>query len=269
MPKDPNRDTVPPPVPLHRTRPGIGERALQRLPPPGTTEESDREVFLRALAEQENRLAERFDVKPLPPASENPDDACLEATRRRAELAEAELAELKRQRRVESESRLPGPYQSPIEVVPVSIPQTAKVVHDEESDADSVASLRRAKARLYLAVAAFITAVLIPFGGWVISMRDAENSRVKSERAAVIAEFAKTLAEQAKEQAGVGEKKNAADDKAFRQYRSNMREKDRLNGTEYPAVDGDPAPDDLKPMTPLCPPGKVCRGPQLVLLRPP
>ncbi len=50
----------------------------------------------------------------LPPLSEDPETAVKEALRRRAESAETELAELKRQARVQAESEGPGPYQAPI-----------------------------------------------------------------------------------------------------------------------------------------------------------
>jgi hypothetical protein len=49
----------------------------------------------------------------------------------------------------------------------------------------------------------------------------------------------------------------------------NRRELDRLQGIEYPKVEGDPEPNDLEPYTPLCAPGKVCPGPQLILRKAP
>lgn len=215
----------------------------------------------------------------LPPASAKPEDACIIAVRRRAEaaeakiaLAEAKAAEFERQLRVHLEARAPGPYQAPLERLPAPapIPAPAPAAESDSVRPDGTAvSLRKAQTKFYMQLAGFITIVAIPFGGWLVSMFTAANSNEKSDKAVEKSDVAKTIAERVEVKFDKNAKTCAEVDEEFHQYRSNMRELMRLQGVDIPAHDGDKAPNDLKPYAPLCPPGKVCSGPQLILTKPP
>lgn len=212
-------------------------------------------------------------ASPLPPASLSPDGACIEATRRRAEaaelkakLAEAKIAELERQARVRVESLAPGPYQSPIERAPAPVaPEPASTTASAHPDVKD----RNSRVALRIALAGFLTAIAIPLAGWITVMRDAEISRIKSERADVKSDVAKSTADEATAKANTNAKAQVNIDQQFRQKRANDRELWRIVGVDVPKTEGDPEPQDLGPKPRFCPPGQVCPGPQIVLTRAP
>ncbi len=67
----------------------------------------------------------------LPPPSQSPEAASLEAVRRRAEAAEARAQEAERQLRVQLESKGPGPYQQPVERKPSPAPVSVAPTTDQ------------------------------------------------------------------------------------------------------------------------------------------
>lgn len=197
---------------------------------------------------------------PLPPPSLDPRDAQIAALRARAETAERDKAELERQQRVQVESKGPGPYQAPVERKPS--PAGGTPVTDSIRPDGTLASLRKAQTRFYLALAAALAAAAIPLASW---LQSAAEAKAQSARADVKANAATSAADSAKQTAGNADKELAKLREEFHQYRSNQREIWRLQGVEVPANKGDPDAYDLKPITPYCPRGKVCSGPTLVL----
>lgn len=199
------------------------------------------------------------DEKPsLPPPSATPEQAANVALRARAEAAEAKAAELERQDRVRQESRQVSYPPAKVDRSPA--PPLVSVPPD-----GSVESLRKALTRLVLGAAALLTLLGAPLAIWVSNV--AAEAKSRAERATTQVAQASTDADAAKARASSNAKDAAATEREFRQYRSNMRELMRLQGVEIPKSDGDPEPADLKPYAPLCPAGKVCTGPQLILTR--
>lgn len=175
-----------------------------------------------------------------------------------AELAKdmAELAEFRRRERIQIESRQPGPYQQPMRS-PSPVPSSDSIRAD-----GTVQSLRKAQTRLYLALAAFVALAAYPTVSW---LQSAAEVKAQSQRADVKANAATTVADSAKATATDADKELTKLRDEFRLYRANMREVMRLQGIDMPRHPDDPDPNDLKPVTPYCPRGKVCTGPQLVL----
>lgn len=240
--------TLPAPNPLQR-------QTVQRPAPPS------------AVA-----LARRTDP---PPPAETPVPESLSGgqsdapTSQRAEdrekVLERELAkerarrlEVERQARVKAESQGPGPYQAPIVV-----PERPSRAPESAAGDGSAKALRSALTKLSLGIAALLAILGIPLTAYIQAMA------TKIERSNAQAAQANARADAVDDKAGTNAKGQTELDKQFRQYRANRRELDRLQGIEYPKVDGDPEPENLKPVTPLCAPGKVCPGPQIILLRPP
>lgn len=193
-----------------------------------------------------------------PPLSATPEQASNVALRARAEAAEAKTAELERRERVRQETRQASYPPAKIDRSPT--PPVVSIPPD-----GSVASLRKAITRLILGVAALLALLGTPLAIWVSNV--AAEAKARSERASAQVAQASTEADAAKAKASTNAKDAAATEREFRQFRSNMRELMRLQGVEIPKNEGDPEPADLKPYAPLCPAGKVCTGPQLILTR--
>ncbi len=221
------------------------------------------------------KAASAVAAQPSAPAATSID---VESLRRRAEAAEAALAkveakakvdliELERQQRVQLESLRPGPYQQPIELRPAPAPVAPAPAPATESARPE--SLQQAKNRFLTKLFGYGTIIIIPFGGWLVSVVGSWETRAKTERSEVKSDVAKSIAEGADTKVNANAKETATWSLEFRQYRANRREIDRLQGIEYPKVEGDPDPENLEPMTRLCPAGKVCPGPQIVLRRAP
>lgn len=173
-----------------------------------------------------------------------------------AERDRAELAEFRRRERVQVESRQPGPYQPPLR-------SQSPVPSSDSIRADgTVQNLRKAQTRLYLALAAFVALAAYPTVSW---LQSAAEVKAQSQRADVKANVATTVADSAKATATDADNELTKLRDEFRLYRANMREVMRLQGIDMPRHTDDPDPNDLKPVTPYCPRGKVCTGPQLVL----
>ncbi len=194
-----------------------------------------------------------------PPLSTTPEQASNVALRARAEAAEAKAAELERRDRVRQESKqvsYPPRVDRSSELTPpvVSIPPDG-----------SVASLRKAITRLVLGVAALLALLGAPLAIWVSNV--AAEAKSRAERASSQVAQASNEADAAKAKASTNAKDAAATEREFRQFRANMRELMRLQGVEIPKSEGDPDAEDLRPYAPLCPQGRVCTGPQLILTR--
>lgn len=174
-------------------------------------------------------------ASPLPPPSRSPQEAADAAKDR-------ELARLRRER---DEAR-------------AKLEQSASIVPD-----GSLESLRKAQTKLYLGIAAALVALAVPLGAYLTAA--AEANRARSERAATQAGNAVNAADSAKQSASNADKEIAALRTELRQYRANMREVLRLQGIDTAKRAGDPDPNDLDPVVPFCPRGKVCPGPQLQL----
>jgi hypothetical protein len=114
-----------------------------------------------------------------------------------------------------------------------------------------------------LALAAFLALLGVPLTAYIQSLT------AKIDRSTAQAAQANARADAVEARAETKIKEQVASDKEFRQYRANTREVWRLLGVEMPKTEGDPDPNDLEPYTPLCAPGKVCPGPQLILRRAP
>lgn len=71
------------------------------------------------------RRSEPPDAEPLPPPSQDPDEASREALRRRAEAAEAKAAELERRERVREETASPNTFPPKVESAPVIVTPSA------------------------------------------------------------------------------------------------------------------------------------------------
>lgn len=195
----------------------------------------------------------------LPPPSGDPEVAVREALRRRAEAAEARAAELERQSRVREESLQPGPYQPPVVVVderPTKAP-------DSSGGDGSAKALRSALTKLVLGLAALLALLGIPLTAYIQALT------TQIERSNAKASQANARADAVEAKAGTNAAERSDLEKRFRQHRANNREVWRLLGVEVPKTEGDPDPIDLEPVTPLCPAGKVCSGPQLILRKAP
>jgi hypothetical protein len=142
-----------------------------------------------------------------------------------------------------------------------------KALTDSIRPDGTAASLRKAQTRLYLGIAAALVILAAPLAAYLTAA--AEAARTRSERAAVQAGNATTAADSAKASANSNDKELTALRAEFRQYRANMREVLRLQGIESAKHSGDPDPNELEPVTPYCPRGKVCNGPQIILQKPP
>ncbi len=194
-----------------------------------------------------------------PPLSATPEQASNVALRARAEAAEAKTAELERRERVRQETRQVS-YPPRVDRSSEPTPPVVSIPPD-----GSVASLRKAITRLVLGVAALLALLGAPLAIWVSNV--AAEAKSRAERASSQVAQASNEADAAKAKASTNAKDAAATEREFRQFRANMRELMRLQGVEIPKNEGDPEPADLKPYAPLCPSGKVCTGPQLILTR--
>ncbi len=195
-----------------------------------------------------------------PPLSATPEQASNVALRARAEAAEAKAAELERRDRVRQETRQVSYPPARVERPGAPAPPLVSVPPD-----GSVESLRRALTKLVLGAAAVLALLGTPLAIWVSNI--AAEAKSRAERATAQVAQASNEADAAKAKASTNAKDAAATERDFRQFRSNFRELMRLQGVEIPKTDGDPEPADLKPYAPLCPQGRVCTGPQLILTR--
>jgi len=204
----------------------------------------------------------------LPPAASNPEDACVDSLRRALRAAKAELAEAKRQERVRSESLLPGPYQVPLEIRPSPAPVApapAPATSDSDSDSARPESVQQAKNRFLTKLFGYGTIVIIPFGGWLVSVLTAWETRAKTDRSEVKSENAQVTASSAFAEVGEWKTLTVKLQEELRKERANNREYFRLGcGVEIPKAEGDEAPDAFEVTRPICPPGKVCPGLQVV-----
>lgn len=193
------------------------------------------------------------------PASLQDDQAAV----LRRELA----AERHRRQEAERRLRVQAEAHSPATFPPgVSEPPGGSQAPSSSADG-TIAALRKAQTRLLLGMGATLAALAAPLAIWLTNVAAEVKSR--TERASVQVAQASNAAESAKKSTGSNDKELSALQQEFRQYRANMRELMRLQGVELPKHKGDPESDELKPVTPLCQPGKVCPGPQLILTNPP
>jgi hypothetical protein len=217
------------------------------LPAPSTTA-----ATLRATPASGQEAAR---IEDAPQSRSEAREALLES-----ELAKqrAKVAELERQARVRTESQGPGPYQAPIVA-----PERPSVAPQSVAGEGSTRALRSALTKLTLAFAALLAILGIPLTAYIQAIT------TKVERSTSVAAQANARADavEAKSETKIKAQVDSANE--FRQYRANRRELDRLQGIEYPKVEGDPNPHDLEPYAPLCAPGKVCPGPQLILRKAP
>lgn len=199
----------------------------------------------------------------LPPPSQTADGATIEAVRRRAETAEAELAELKRQGRVRAETASPASF--PPAVAPPVTPVPV-VVHQGVST-ETLEAYRRAVTKLMLAVAGLLVAVAAPCALWLTNAamqaeRDTRRTQVQATEAVKTSEIAKVQTR--------GNDKEIDDLKLqLAAERSYNREVLRRMGVQIPKRPGDPDPPELKTETPLAKPGKISGAPVLVVTTPP
>jgi hypothetical protein len=186
-----------------------------------------------------------------------PDEPSQEALRAALAAAERRNAELERRERVRTETASPNSWPPKVERSQSPVPSSESIRAD-----GTVQNLRKAQTRLYLALAAFVALAAYPTVSW---LQSAAEVRAQSQRADVKANAATTVADSAKATATDADKELTKLRDEFRLYRANMREVMRLQGIDMPRHTDDPDPNDLKPVTPYCPRGKVCTGPQLVL----
>lgn len=210
-------------------------------------------------------LARRTPVPPPddPPAPQSAADGQLAAVLAERDRLRGELAQAQRDARAAAEAKLetyppkvePQRRPSP---VPSSTPRADSIRPD-----GTVESLRKAQTRFYLGLGAFLAALALPTAAW---LQSAAEAKARSQSADVRASAASSAADSAKATASNADKEIAKLRDDFRQYRANMREVFRLQGIDIPKrAPDDPDANDLKPVTPYCPKGKVCSGPQLVL----
>ena len=198
-----------------------------------------------------------------PPAPQSAADGQLAAVLAERDRLRGELAQAQRDARAAAEAKLetyppkvePQRRPSP---VPSSTPRADSIRPD-----GTVESLRKAQTRFYLGLGAFLAALALPTAAW---LQSAAEAKARSQSADVRASAASSAADSAKATASNADKEIAKLRDDFRQYRANMREVFRLQGIDIPKrAPDDPDANDLKPVTPYCPKGKVCSGPQLVL----
>jgi hypothetical protein len=205
----------------------------------------------------------------LPPLSQDPEETIQDALRRRAEAAEGKIAaanaraeEAERRRRVQLETASSATY--PPAVTPSVAPEApTKAPESGAASEGSTKALRSALTKLVLGLAALLALLGLPLTAYIQALT------TQIQRSTAQATQANARADAVEVKAGTNTKEQNGLERAFRQYRSNRRELDRLQGIEYPKVEGDPEPDQLEPYAPLCPAGKVCPGAQLILKKAP
>jgi hypothetical protein len=118
----------------------------------------------------------------LPPVSESADVASNEALRRRAEAAERDLAEARRQVRLRAETASPATYPPPVKQPTTPAPM---VVHHGVSS-ETLEAYRKAQTKLMLAVAGLLVAVAAPCALWLTNASVKNESDTKRTQVQVI-----------------------------------------------------------------------------------
>ncbi len=213
-------------------------------------------------------LARRSDPPPavpvetLPAATDSADGATQQRLRRRAEEAEARVAELERRARVRAETaaaNFPPPVSQPAPrapappAVPGSLPPTGW------SDPRVI--------KVFMGLGAALTAAATPLGIWLTAKATALESA--QERQDKRAQEATVTASSAKEQSRDVAKELDEMKKLWAAERSYNREVLRRLGVSVPKRPGDPEPPTLETQTPLRKPGAVSPAPVLVVTTPP
>lgn len=230
------RRATPSPLPA-LPRPEAWDNGYGVPPPsPSPTSATDERQAVRI----EDATTEPPGSTPLPPPSQTPEAARLAALEREATRLRRERDEAREQAKRSAESIRPD---------------------------GSIASLRKAQTKLYLGIAAALVVLAVPLAAYLTAA--AEANRTRSERAAAQAGNAINAADSAKQSASNADKEIAKLRAELAQYRANMREVLRLQGVDVAKHAGDPDANDLDPVVPFCPRGKVCAGPQLQLRNPP
>jgi hypothetical protein len=189
----------------------------------------------------------------LPPPSATAQEAAEAALRRRAEAAEQAVKDAEAAtKRLELEL-------------------AAKVAADELAAKQRPADPERIWGvpvrNALIAFMAAVTALGAPATIWLTAQAEIAKQEAAQLKIATAALQAKATEEQAnKAKAKVELADSKSELVAQRVY---YREVFRIMGVEIPKHPGDPDPPDLKPVTPLCPTGKVCSGPQLIISVPP
>lgn len=247
--------TVPAPNPLrHQT--------IRRPPPPSATTAARRSSPPPSFDEQPTSIqvtgagptpGGQLGASTLPPASQDPDSGAQAALRR--ELAKAKQAT----EAAEAETKR---LELELAAKDVAAEQAAK---QKPTEPDRIWGIPLRNA--LIAFMAAVTALGAPATVWLTAR--AESAKQEAARQAIItAQLQQQVAsaQASKTQTASELTASKAELVAQRVY---YREVFRLMGVEIPKHPGDPDPGDLKPVTPLCPRGRVCAGPQIVVTVPP
>jgi hypothetical protein len=201
----------------------------------------------------------------LPPASLTPDAGSLEAVRRRAEKAETELAEMKRQARVRAEAASPATY--PPSVSPPAVQNP--VIVQQGVSTETLEEYRKAQTKLMLAVAALLVAIGGPCALWLTNVAMRSESTTKRNEVQ-ITEVAKAT-ETTKEKTIDGSKDNAITKADLAKFKLYFIAVQRRQGVAIRLPDG-VREEDLPKLdfeAPLRKPGVVKPGPGLIVQTPP
>jgi hypothetical protein len=189
----------------------------------------------------------------LPPASSNPDAASAAALRR--ELAEAKLA---KEAETEARKRLE------LELAAKAAAEEA-AAKKKPADPERIwgVPLRNA----LIGFMAAVTALGAPAAIWLTAQ--AEIAKQEAARQKLITEQLQAQVSAAKLDGGKAKLEASASKAELAHFKAYFREVMRLQGVEIAKHKDDPEAGDLKPTAPLCQPGKVCAGPQLIITVPP
>lgn len=199
----------------------------------------------------------------LPPASQHPDRASLEAVRRRAEAAETELAELKRQKRVQAEAASPASFP------PAVTPPAAPVIVHQGVSSETLEAYRKAQTKLMMAVAGLLVAIAAPCALWLTNAAVKAESDTKRSQVQVT-EAVKT-SESAKVQTSSTDKELAATKAELTKFKLYTIVLQRRQGVNIRLPDG-VREEDLPKLdfeAPLRRPGEVKPGATLIVQTPP